>query len=591
MDNICDRVFALRSFDFPGNIREIEKEGVYVRLSGDSATVGFQTNVQKARAYFLLMTKYLAGERDFELFQTAHFQTAGPMLDVSFGRVLRVETVKDLIVRFAALGFNMMMLYTEDTYTLEGYPFFGYMRGRYSMAELREIDDFAFEMGIEIIPCIQTFGHLSSYLRWKEAAEFRDTSSVLLADEEKTYVFIEQEIRTMRAAFRSDRIHLGMDETKDLGLGTYLEKHGYQDKMTIYRKHMARVLKIAEKYYQSTMIWSDMLFSAPGYGDYDLDFDLPQSRIDETPTKPMLVFWDYYHKNYEFYDRNLTRHERFKNPTAFAGAVWTWDGLAPNLDYTLATTKPALLAALDHNVDTVIATTWISSQCGCDFHHALGGFCVFSEYLWRGKDCTDADIYEASASISGTDEELFHAVSEYSLGFNGAVSMSKAFFYGDPLIDLIRYDIDPADAAKRLKKAKRIIDKRADYPYRSYFSELFACNAGKATLLSDLRAAYAARDMIRLEKIAKRDIPRLKKHYAAFHALFVENWKKTAKPFGMEAYSADMGGIIQRLQDAAEIILDFVNGNIDRIEEMEEKTLPGINKTWQVPHSYMSISW
>lgn len=50
------------------------------------------------------------------------------------------------------MGYNTLMLYTEDTYEVDGQPYFGYMRGRYSKAELRELDDYAAEKGMELIP-------------------------------------------------------------------------------------------------------------------------------------------------------------------------------------------------------------------------------------------------------------------------------------------------------------------------------------------------------------------------------------------------------------------------------------------------------
>ena len=40
----------------------------------------------------------------------------------------------------ALMGLNLVMLYTEDTYEVEGWPYFGYMRGRYSREELEAID-------------------------------------------------------------------------------------------------------------------------------------------------------------------------------------------------------------------------------------------------------------------------------------------------------------------------------------------------------------------------------------------------------------------------------------------------------------------
>ena len=66
----------------------------------------------------------------------------------------------------SALGYNFIRLYTEDTYEVDGEPYFGYMRGRYSREEIREMDAYAASKGIELIPCIQTLAHLNSIFRY-----------------------------------------------------------------------------------------------------------------------------------------------------------------------------------------------------------------------------------------------------------------------------------------------------------------------------------------------------------------------------------------------------------------------------------------
>jgi len=84
------------------------------------------------------------------------------------------------------------MLYTEDTYEVPGEPLFGYFRGRYSAAELGEIDRYAARFGMEVIPCIQTLGHLGQLLRWPAYAGLRDTAEVLLAENDATYKLVEK---------------------------------------------------------------------------------------------------------------------------------------------------------------------------------------------------------------------------------------------------------------------------------------------------------------------------------------------------------------------------------------------------------------
>ena len=64
----------------------------------------------------------------------------GTMLDCSRNAVMKPEAVKKFIDYLAKMGYNMLELYTEDTYRPEGEPYFGYLRGGYTGAEIREID-------------------------------------------------------------------------------------------------------------------------------------------------------------------------------------------------------------------------------------------------------------------------------------------------------------------------------------------------------------------------------------------------------------------------------------------------------------------
>ena len=112
---------------------------------------------------------------------------AGIMLDCSRNAVMRVEHVKRWLRRLALLGYNQVMLYTEDTYEIPGEPRFGFQRGRYTQAELRELDAYAARLNMELVGCIQTLAHLEQILRWGEYHAVKDYESVLLVGEPATY--------------------------------------------------------------------------------------------------------------------------------------------------------------------------------------------------------------------------------------------------------------------------------------------------------------------------------------------------------------------------------------------------------------------
>ena len=135
------------------------------------------------------------------------FNSLGNMVDCSRNAVLNISSVKRFIKISALLGFNTIQLYTEDTYEIESEPYFGHLRGRYTKAELAEIDEYATGFGIEVIPCIQTLAHLTTTLRWPQMEEFTDTEDIMLVGDDKTYAFIDAMLKTCLECFRSRKIN------------------------------------------------------------------------------------------------------------------------------------------------------------------------------------------------------------------------------------------------------------------------------------------------------------------------------------------------------------------------------------------------
>ena len=119
------------------------------------------------------------------------------MLDCSRNAVANLDSLREWIDLTAGLGFTTLMLYTEDTYELAENPYFGYLRGRYSKEDLKEVDAYAASKHMELIPCIQTLAHLRTLKRWPEYAPHFDAEDILLIDDDRVYALIDQIFSTL----------------------------------------------------------------------------------------------------------------------------------------------------------------------------------------------------------------------------------------------------------------------------------------------------------------------------------------------------------------------------------------------------------
>lgn len=573
-EEIRDRVAGVTGITLPWPVTVSEGAGLTVTLKDGHASVAAEDASALARGYFLLSRAVREGRDEMNIRQARQIDSCGAMLDMSRGSVMKVEAVKRYIDQLAALGLNLLMLYTEDTYEVPEYPYFGYLRGRYTQDELREIDDYAAGMGVELVPCIQTLAHLAQFLQWKDSHALQDKPDILLIDDEEVYRFIEAAIKAMRGAVRSGRIHIGMDEAHGVGLGRYLEQHGVTDRFELLNRHLSRVTAICKAYGFSPIMWSDMFFRlGSAHNDYyDTQAHVPQSVIDALPDVS-LCYWDYYHQDEAFYDRMIAEHERMNPNTVFAGGVWTWSGFLPQVKRTEATMLPALRACAKHHVRTVLATMWGDDGAETNQFLASGLLPIFSEAAWQGADCPRQEVELASACLTGLPYDVLRAYGEFYPSAED-LRTGKGLIWCDTLYPLMAYPGDTMDAAiARAEQALRTLAPYADRLEGRYATLLFQVAREKALLVRDLRSRYLAGDRAYLRETAEQTMPRLIALYEQLQQSHQALWERDMKRFGWEVLCLRYGAVMNRLRDAADEILRYLEGGLPAVEELEQAPL------------------
>lgn len=568
------RMFALAGCDWTGEVCFKEGEELSLLMDGERLTVEAPDISAAARGLFLAACALRDGKDIPELHQTRHIASCGMMLDMSRGGVMTVEAVKGMIDAHAALGLNLMMLYTEDTYTVPEAPYLGYLRGRYTEKELREMDDYAAESGVELVPCVQTLAHLEQFLQWDVNRDIKDNDCVLMIDEPKTYAWIRAALTALRRCFRTNRIHIGMDEAHGVGLGEYYQKHGAVNRFELLNRHLNRVVDICKELGFKPIMWSDMFYRLGSKNNdyYDTDAVVPKSAIAQIPDVA-LCYWDYYHTDEQFYAGMLEGHRKMGKEVVFAGGIWTWSGILPHVRKTNATMYPALRACLKAGIGTVLATSWGDDGCETDYRLALNQLPIYSEHVWLGEDCTRAEVERMGERLTGLSEACFNAMGAFYADDDDR-RPGKGLFYCDPLYPLTEGLWDLTGYREGLEEGIKTLERHLDDSRCEYAWLAMRIALEKLNWVNELRPAYLRGDKAVVLTMANEKLPAMRELYVKMMSVWREQWESGRKRNGWETICARLGAVIARLDDVQRILLRWADGTIECVEELDETPLP-----------------
>lgn len=561
-----------------------EGKGLKVSFDGSEGCISYEMDHQLIRAISLVVDYVRRGE-NFEKYELPVYEQLSFMVDCSRNAVLHNKGYKELIRRLALMGYSSVQLYTEDTYELKEYPYFGYLRGRYTREEIREMDQYAALFGIELVPCIQTLAHLGQALKWQAHAPLVDFQDILLIDEPGVYELIDRMFAFMSSNVRSRRINIGMDEAHMMGLGKYLDKHGYQERSSLMLKHFSAVMEIARKYGYQTMMWSDMFFRLASAGEYyDVDSPISTEIVKLIPDDVTLIYWDYYSETKDKYNGMLRKHKQLSDNIGFAGGAWKWMGFAPNNEFSRKVSLLAHDSCVKHGVKDVLVTAWGDNGAEASIFSVLPSLQLWAELCYTG--CYDEDYLRMRFSICVEgDYDDFMALDTANLVPGNlapggcSVNPSKYLLYQDILYGLFDRHVIPNAYSKHYQQSADKIEQAICRNLK--WESIFKVQASLCRLLEikseagiSIRDAYRRRDLEELSYFATVSLPKLTKLTIQFMDDYQAEWELENKVFGLDVFDLRMGGMLQRIKAAILRIHRYVEGKVEVIEELEEELLP-----------------
>jgi hexosaminidase len=246
--------------------------------------------------------------------------------DLSRGPITTLEFERYMIRTLAAYKVNIYSPYFEHTQQYASNPLMS-PPGGVTAEEARELVAYARLYHITIIPEQEAFGHLHHNLTWEQYQPLAETphGAVLAPGQPGSIALITQMFTELAALYPGPFLHIGADETVDLGLGQTKAEVDSRGLAPVYLDFLQKIVTALKPLHRKTLFWGDIAQDAP-----DLLKDMPQSFKDST----IAVAWEY-NVQPRGYDRFLTPFTKAGFETWVAPSVVNYRRVYPDNNLSL----------------------------------------------------------------------------------------------------------------------------------------------------------------------------------------------------------------------------------------------------------------
>jgi hypothetical protein len=302
------------------------------------------------------------------------FARRGVMLDISRGRVPKLETLLKLAGRLADFKLNELQLYTEHTFAYSKYQSVWESWGALTGDEIRQLDARCQQLGIDLVPNQNSFGHLQHFLehpRLKKLAEvsrpyadaggeFVRRPSTLAPNHPGALPFLRGLYDELLPNFSSQYFNVGCDETWDLGRGRSKKLCAAKGQGRVYLDFLKQIHQEVSARGKRMMFWGDIILKYP-----KLIKELAKLGRDALPRVPAdrqisptitALNWGY-EADHPF-DREAALFAKAKIPFYVCPGTSTWQTLIGRHDNALANMRAAARARHKHGAIGYLITDW-----------------------------------------------------------------------------------------------------------------------------------------------------------------------------------------------------------------------------------------
>ncbi len=211
------------------------------------------------------------------------FSVRGFHLDLRV-QVMTIDALKTFALRLKKNGINTLIMEWEGTYPFEKHPLIP-NRYAYTKEQIISFIKYCDNLGIDVIPLQQSFGHVEYILRNTKYMNLResqtDYSQVCPLEVEGNTLLFTDLYTELVSTHTSKYIHIGGDETRLLGHDEKCRlKLAKEGKSKLYVDYLKTLCNIVIKLGKRPVIWADIALAYP-------------DAIKSLPKETIFVDWNY----------------------------------------------------------------------------------------------------------------------------------------------------------------------------------------------------------------------------------------------------------------------------------------------------------
>lgn len=337
----------------------MEKEEAYqILIEENGITISSKSDV--GAFYAVITLKQLVNDEYQvplgEIEDCPDLKIRGFMMDISRAKVPNINTIKQVIRLLADLKYNHLELYVEG-FSLESKTYPEVLKdGNYlTIEEYQELEKYAYEYFIDLVPNENGFGHMQDWLlleKFKELSEVDDlfemwgskrTSSTLDVTNPKSIEFVKSLYDDFLPYTKSKYFNMNFDEPFELGHGKskeLVEKHGIGN---VFVDYFLKLYEHVKKYNKTPMIWGDVLLKHP-------------EELKRLPKDVLFIDWGY---NVDYpYHKNLKLLSDLGVNFMAAPATSTWGIITSRYLEMVTTIRNACFYTREYRGEGMLLTDW-----------------------------------------------------------------------------------------------------------------------------------------------------------------------------------------------------------------------------------------